>query len=183
MDGKKHEESRRNFVKTAAGALLAANLADFSDLKAQQNKTIKKPKTNIADALKYGFLAAMGLGILAVIFASQITRIFTTDPEVTRLVISYIWTVSLSYGFLAATMVEANAFQAIGRSWPGFWIFFLKFLVISVPIAYITTQLYHLPIMAIWIAIILGNIIPSVVGYFWINRAMSKIDIKSVPVH
>ncbi|OGK14406.1 hypothetical protein A2861_03195 [Candidatus Roizmanbacteria bacterium RIFCSPHIGHO2_01_FULL_38_15] len=144
---------------------------------------IKRAKEAFADALKYGFLAAMGLGILAVIFASQITRIFTTDPEVTRLVISYIWTVSLSYGFLAATMVEANAFQAIGRSWPGFWIFFLKFLVISVPIAYITTQLYHLPIMAIWIAIILGNIIPSVVGYFWINRAMSKIDIKSVPVH
>lgn len=144
---------------------------------------IKRAKESFADALKYGFIAATALGILAVIFADQIISIFTSDPEVTKYALSYMWTVSLSYGFLAATMVEANAFQAIGKSWPGFWIFFLKFIVISLPISYLTTQVYHLPITAVWIAIIAGNVIPSIVGYFWIMNKLDKIGPQEVPVH
>ena len=80
--------------------------------------------------------------------------------------------VVLSYGFLVAIMVEASAFQAKGKSWPGFWIFFIKFIVISIPLSYVLTNLFHLPITSIWVAIAAGNIVASMIGYFW-----------AVPVH
>lgn len=92
-------------------------------------------------------------------------------------------TVALSYGFLAAMMVEASAFQAIGRSWPGFWIFFLRVIVISIPLSYILTKVLNLPIIGIWTAIIAGNVIAAVFGYLWITRTLKKIDLKEVPVH
>ncbi len=80
-------------------------------------------------------------------------------------------------------MVEANSFQAIGKSWPGFWIFFLRFVVISIPLAYVLTQVFNFPIIAVWSAIIAGNVVSASVGYIWIKRAMNKIDLKEVPVH
>lgn len=136
---------------------------------------IERAKQILNTALKYGFFAAAGIGILSALFAGNITGIFTNNPTVTEYAKSYMWTVALSYGFLAAMMVEANAFQAIGKSWPGFWIFFIRFIVISIPLSYVLTQVFHLPIIAIWVSIIAGNVIASVVGYFWITRNMNNI--------
>ena len=94
------------------------------------------------------------------------------------------WIVALAgYGFLAAMMVEASAFQAIGKSWPGFWIFVLRFGVVSIPLAYVATQVFHLPITAIWASILAGNIIAATAGYFWIKRTLNTLEMKEIPVH
>ena len=144
---------------------------------------IPRAKESFGKALKYAFVGAAGLGILAALFAVPIIRIFTDDPTVTKYATSYLWSVALSYGFLAAIMVEASAFQAIGRSWPGFWIFFLRVVVLSVPLSYLLTRVFDFSIMAVWAAIITGNLVSSLVGYFWITRAMNKINLKEDPVH
>ncbi len=143
---------------------------------------VKRAKETFSKALKYSFLAATSLGILVFIFAGSIIRIFTDNPEVTAYAGSYMWSVVLSYGFLAAAMVEANAFQAIGRSWPGFWIFFIKFAIISVPLSYVSAQIFNFPIIGMWVAIIAGNVVSSSVGYFRIGKAMTKIDLKHIPI-
>lgn len=143
----------------------------------------KRAREAFQTALQYAVVAAASLGVLAAIFAGVITRTFTSDASVTGYAMSYIWVVSLSYGFLAAMMVEANAFQAIGRSWPGFWIVFLRFVGISIPLSLLLTQVWDVGIMGIWTAIILGNVVASIVGYFWITRALNKVNMKEVPVH
>ena len=84
---------------------------------------------------------------------------------------------------MAATMVEASAFQAIGRSWPGFWITLIRFFVVTIPLGFILTKVYNLPILGVWGAIIAGNVIAGVIGYIWIERTMRKITMDSVPVH
>lgn len=134
-------------------------------------------------ALQYGFFAGAGLGILAALFAGYIISAFTTDPFVARYAQLYMWTVALSYGFLAATMVEANAFQAIGRSWPGFWIFFIRFIAVSIPLSYLLTQVFHLPILAIWASLIVGNIVASSIGYVWITKTLQTFSLSTAPVH
>ena len=80
-------------------------------------------------------------------------------------------------------MVEASAFQSIGRSWPGFWIFFLRFVVISVPLAYVLTEFTTFSINGVWIAIAAGNIIAALIGYVWIMRAFRTLKLDEVPVH
>lgn len=144
---------------------------------------IKRARHVFSEALKYGFLASAGFGVLVIVFANILIGIFTNDPEVTRHSLSYVWIVALSYGFLSAMMIEANAFQALGKSWPGFWIFVLRFVVISVPLSYILTQVYHLPITGIWASIAIGNLVASIVGYFWITKTLNKLHLEDVPVH
>ena len=93
------------------------------------------------------------------------------------------WSVTLSYGFLSAVLVEAPAFQAIGRSWPGFWIFFLRVMVITIPLSYVLTRVFDFSIFGVWAAVIAGNVIASIVGYLWITRALDKVDLEKAPVH
>lgn len=134
-------------------------------------------------ALLYSFAAATGFGVLVMLCAQLIAGIFTADLQVTQYLTSYIWIIGLSYGLLAASMVEANAFQAIGRSWPGFWIFFIRFFVVSVPLAYVATVIFDFSIVAIWIMIVLGNVVSALVGYVWIKRALHTIRPEDIPVH
>ena len=88
----------------------------------------------------------------------------------------------LSYGFLAASMVEANSFQALGKSWPGFWIFFLRFIVITLPLSYVLTHILSYPIIAVWISVVVGSVVSAAVGYVWIRKTMKKLDLKEAPV-
>jgi len=144
---------------------------------------LKRAQECFHTALKYGFGAATALGVLVAIFAVPIVRVFTTDPVVVDYARSYMWTVALTYGFLAASMVEANAFQALGKSWPGFWIFILRFAVISIPAGYLFTLVFDLSIISMWFAIIAGNIISAIVGYVWIKKTLNTVNMEEVPVH
>ena len=144
---------------------------------------LKRAKEAFFKALTYAVAGASGVGILVAIFAGAVISIFTTDPVVMSYARQYMWTVALSYGFLAALLVEANSFQAIGRSWPGFWIFLLRAGVVSIPLAYVSTQVFHLPIISVWASLMAGNVIAGIAGYFWITRTLNKIDLKEVPVH
>ena len=134
-------------------------------------------------ALKYGVAGASGVGILVAVFASLVVGIFTQDPVVTDYARSYMWTVALSYGFLAAIMVEANAFQAIDRSWPGFWIFIIRMMVVAIPMAYVGTQIFQWPIIGVWGSVVAGNVVAAVVGYVWIRRSLDVITLREAPVH
>ena len=122
-------------------------------------------------------MAATGLGLLVALFARQIISVFTNDPIVTQYALGYMWTVALSYGFLAVMMVEANAFQAIDSSWPGFWIFILRFVVITLPISYVLTIIYNFPIISIWLSLTGGNIVAAIIGYIWLRKRMNQITV------
>lgn len=143
---------------------------------------IARAREAYTKALMYGIGAAIAFGLAAMLFAQQLIGIFTADAVVTAYATSYIYIVALGYGFMAATMVEASAFQAVGKSWPGFWIFFIRFAVVSVPLAYVLTRVLHLPIEAVWASITAGNVVASVAGYVWFMRILNTIDPKKIPV-
>jgi len=143
-------------------------------------ENLDRAKDVLRTALKYSFFIALGLGLVVVVFAHQIIGIFTTDAIVTAYALQYMRSVAFSYCFLAAMMVEANAFQAVGKSWPGFWILFIRFGVISIPLSFILTEFFGFPILSIWLAVMTGNIIASIIGYFWIWRTLNTFNFKNV---
>lgn len=121
-----------------------------------------------------GFFSATGLGLVLMLFGRSIVEVFTTDMQVISYTLSYLFIVAGTYGLLAVSMISANIFQAIGTSWPGFWLFLTKFFIITVPIAYVSINIYDLPIWSVWIAIGLGNSIVAIIGYLWIRRVLIR---------
>ena len=83
---------------------------------------------------------------------------------------------AMSYGFLALLMVEANGFQSIDKSWPGFWIFLLRVGVITIPLGWFLTKVMGYNIYGIWGAIIAGNVIAAIVGMIWIRKKLNSLQ-------
>lgn len=144
---------------------------------------IARAKHAFKKALQYAFTGAAGLGIVTAIFSNQLIAVFTEEVDVMAYAQSYLHIVTMSYGFLATMMVISSSFQAIGRSWPGFWIFLLRVGIITLPASYLFAIVLEYPITAVWACIIAGNVVSSIVGYFWLTNAMNGLDLEEVPVH
>lgn len=125
-------------------------------------------------AIMLGFFAASGLGVVSALFGRHLIGLFTQDPQVIEYSLWYLWIVGGTYGFMAVAMIISSVFQAMGRSWPGFWIFFVKFFVLSVPLSYMATRVYSLNIWAVWTAIGVSNVLAAVFGYVWRKRSAQK---------
>lgn len=123
-------------------------------------------------AVLFAFVSATGLGLLLMLLGRPIIMAFTADPQVIGYALRYLWIVAGTYGFLAAGMIVSSTFQAMGRSWPGFWLFSIKFFGISIPLSYILTTYMPLSISSVWISIALGNITMATVGYIWKQRSL-----------
>lgn len=143
-------------------------------------ENLTRAKDVLRKAFRYGGFTAFVFGIVVAIFAKLIIAVFTTDPVVTGYTLLYMRTVAFSYIFIAMMLVEASAFQAIGKSWPGFWIIFLRFIVISIPLAYVLTVVGKFSIVSLWISIIVGNVIAAITGYFWLWSRLKTFDFTEV---
>ncbi len=123
-----------------------------------------------------GFLSATGLGLALVFGGPLIVAAFTNEALVIRYSLQYLTLVAGTYGFLAVGMIVSNIFQAIGKSWPGFWLFFVKYLVWCVLLTYGVTQILELPIIAVWLVIGISNVLMAFVGYLWLRKVLLKIE-------
>ncbi len=136
---------------------------------------IVRAKAVYKKALVYSFVLATGFGILSALFSKQIIRIFTTDSTIIDYAASYLLLAPLSFGFLSLIIVESSSFQGVGKSWPGFWITFLKFALLAAPLSYVFTSVMGFGIISVWITIAVSNVIASVLGYFWLKRELDAI--------
>ena len=121
-----------------------------------------------------GFISATILGLLLILFGRAVIGVFTQDPQVTTYAMWYLSIVAGTYGFLATGMVISNVFQAMGKSWPGFWLLFFKTFIIAVPLSAVATTVYSMDIWSVWTIVGLSNVIMAITGVFWLKRGALK---------
>tara|TARA_B100001971_G_scaffold215195_1_gene260270 strand:- start:98121 stop:99524 length:1404 start_codon:yes stop_codon:yes gene_type:complete len=143
-------------------------------------KKIDRVDEVLKKAVQFGAGAAFVFTLFALIFASQIIQVFTTDPEVVKYALLYFQIVPIGYVFFAIAFIEANVFQGIGRSWPGFWITFAR-VSISVTSASICLKWLNLPIAAVWSSIVVGSVISSSFGFLWVKKAIHAAKPIEIP--
>lgn len=137
-------------------------------------KNIVRAKEAFNLAMKLGVGAAVVVGIIAMLFATPIINIFTSDSTVVGYVTSYLFIAGASYGFLSASLIATNAFQAMGKAWSGFWIIALRFVVISIPLAYLLIVILGHTIEGIWTALAVGNVVAAIVAYYWAQKKFTE---------
>ncbi len=117
-----------------------------------------------------GFISATILGVLLIVFGRAVIGVFTQDAEVMSYAMWYLYIVAGTYGFLATGMVVSNVFQAMGKSWPGFWLLFVKTFVIAVPLSVVATSVYGMGIWSVWSVVAVSNVVMAVAGVIWLWR-------------
>ncbi|PIK15975.1 MATE family efflux transporter [Halobacteriovorax sp. JY17] len=130
-------------------------------------------------AVYFGSGAALVFSLLSFLFAPYIVGVFTSDPLVTDYALQYFRVVPIGYVFFAIAFIEANIFQGIGRSWPGFWITFSR-IGIALSLTVVSLQIFSLEIWSVWISIVIGSIIASSFGLVWVRRALATARPKEV---
>ena len=138
---------------------------------------IERAKMVYKKALIFAFTIATVLGALSAIFSKQILGLFTTDPTIIGYAQGYFLLAPISFGFLSVVIVVSSSFQGVGKSWPGFWITFIKFGLIAAPLSYLLTKMMGYGIISVWIAIMLSNVLAAVIGYFWLKRMLDGLKV------
>lgn len=123
----------------------------------------------------YSSGSALIFSLIALMFAPHIVGAFTNDLQVTEYALLYFRIVPLGYAFFAVSFVEANVFQGIGRSWPGFWITLTR-VGIALMITILATAVFNLQIWSVWLSIVVGSIIASIFGFVWVRQVLARVS-------
>ena len=87
-------------------------------------------------AALYNMIVLGAVGVVFLIAAPQITRLFTSDPAVQPFAIGCLRTVSLGFVFYAAGMVLTSAFNGAGDTWTPTTINLFVFWMWEIPLAW-----------------------------------------------
>jgi Na+-driven multidrug efflux pump len=64
----------------------------------------------------------------------------------------------------------------MGKPIPGLLITVARLAGIAIPMAYLYVYVFELGIYGVWLGIISGNVIVSVVSLIWVNRTMRGLE-------
>lgn len=138
----------------------------------------------VREALRLSVLLGVGtallLSVLVFVGAPWIIQMFTSDPAVAAYALQYFRVVPLGYVFFAAAFIEANVFQALGRSWPGFWITFGR-VGLAIAATIVALHVLALPIWSVWVAIVFGSVVAASIGFVWLMHALKKSAPQDAP--
>lgn len=122
-----------------------------------------------------GFISLSFIGLLSFIFSRQLISFFVpNDLAVIEGGVTYVKTVSLSFGFIALHMAFGNVFIAAGKTTTTMLLTIFSQWIIQIPLAYFLSQRTQLGIQGIWLAIPITNIITSSVAFGLYSRGTWK---------
>jgi len=100
----------------------------------------------------YNMVFLTVVGALFVIFAPQIVRIFTTEPEPARYAVLCLRIVSLGFPFFAYGMVLTQSFNGAGDTWTPTIINLFCFWLFELPCAYVLAYVFDVGPVGVFVA-------------------------------
>jgi putative MATE family efflux protein len=142
-----------------------------------QNLGARKPERAERAVWLTGMWNMMFMAIVTVVFlvfAPEIIRVFTSDPEVLGIGIESLRVISYGYVFYAWGMVMMQAFNGAGDTVTPTWINFYCFWMFQIPFGYILAKVVDVGPAGVFVAIALSYSLSAVVGVVLFRRGKWK---------
>jgi putative MATE family efflux protein len=140
---------------------------------AQQYKRVEE---SIKIAIKYAAVLALVIFIFLMTFPSEITKMFTQDPDVIRETPGAIRWVFAATPIIAIQLIGAAYFQAIGKAIPALLLTLTRQGFFFIPLIFI------LPIwldeFGVWLAFPAADILATIVTAYFLNREV-KLNLRT----
>ena len=142
-----------------------------------QNLGAKQPERAQISVWRTGFYNMLFLGVIGVIFllfATPVVRLFTHDPAVVPLAATCLRI--LSYGNIAYAygMVMLQAFNGAGDTVTPTWVHFFGFWLLEIPLAYFLAIPAHVGANGVYISIVVAEAAIAAAGILLFRRGTWK---------
>jgi putative MATE family efflux protein len=141
-------------------------------------KDYDKLKTSFYYAIKIGLIIESIAAIFTIIFAQQITGIFT-QAEGTEFIKqelpNYFMVVAIFYPGVAFGMFSSSMFQGIGKGNNALAVTIVRTLVLGTPLAWVFAVPFDLGISGVWWGMVVGNLLGSMLAFTWASYYIRKL--------
>ncbi|RYJ19477.1 MATE family efflux transporter [Halogeometricum borinquense] len=124
---------------------------------------------NIAAMAMFGILTLAG--VIAFVAAEPIIAVFTTDPDVIRVGVDFLYWVAPTFGFIGIMRSYTGSFRGAGETLTAAAIAVLMLGFIRLPFAYFASQSFDHGSTGIWMAFTVSNVAGAVIAYAWYRRS------------
>lgn len=133
-------------------------------------------KRTMAYVMRIAQIMSCALAVTFYLFAPQICAVFTDEPEIIEVSVSYIRVVVFAFPFVTIGVICGRAFQGLGHGMPGLILTSLRVVLISVPLALILTRVFDYGLSAVWLAFPLSAATSSLLALGWIRRKLRRLE-------
>jgi putative MATE family efflux protein len=130
----------------------------------------EKLKTAFLYSIKIGVLIELAVGILVVMFAGQISYIFTYSKEASRIkedLISFLQITAVFYPAVPLGMLTSAMFRGVGKGTRSLIVTVMRTIILQVPVCYLLGITLGLGLIGIWMGIVIGNVAAVLVTFTW----------------
>ncbi|QLG47797.1 MATE family efflux transporter [Natrinema halophilum] len=149
-----------------------------------QNVGANKPdraKAAADFAARTMFVVLGALGVVAWIGARPITAVFTDDPAVIDVGVTFLRYVAPSFGFIGVMRAYNGSFRGTGKTLTAAAIVLVIYALVRLPIAAILSQT-GMGYRGIWLAFAVSNVLGAGLAYGWYRRGTWRyVDVTGAP--
>ena len=126
--------------------------------------------------LLFAFVLGTVVGVGALALRGLIVGVFSDDPVVSGYTLSYLATVPLTYGVVAALFVVVSSFQALGKSWRGFAISAVRVAILVGGTLLVTGGAGGGSVRSVWLAVVTANLVAFGIGLLLLRRTFAAVQ-------
>lgn len=141
-------------------------------------KEFRRVRAVIQKSLLFCMVLMSVFALVMIVGRGSLVRVFSDVAEVIRIGRSMLLIFALGFPFIAARFILSSFFQGLGKGFAAFVINFSYIILFAMPLALLLSRV--IGIEGIWIGIVAGNLLSSVLGAVWAVVTGSRLETNTV---
>jgi putative MATE family efflux protein len=125
--------------------------------------------------IRLGIVFTSAVGLVFFVTPRLWLMIFTGDPALLNLGGAYLRIDVLTFPLMSNSMIISRILQGLGLGTPGFFINFIRIMLVAVPLAYLFVFVMGWGYLAVAWAMVLGGVASNVTALLWLKFKLARI--------
>jgi putative MATE family efflux protein len=131
--------------------------------------------------IRAGVLLTAGVGVVFFVTAKLWLMIFTGDAALLGLGIAYLRVDVLTFPLMSTSMIISRIMQGLGMGAPGFFINFIRIMLVAVPLAYFFVFVIGWGFLSVAWAMVLGGLASNLTALLWLKFKFDRMKAEGRP--
>ena len=132
-----------------------------------------RARSSVIMTMKAATIFSICTFVLVMIFARDITRVFTSDIELIDLTVHAIRIIMLAVPLIGFQVVMSGVYQALGKAWHALFLSVLRQLILAIPLILLFPLLWQLD--GLFFALPIADFLAAIIVALLIRSEMRKL--------